>query len=85
MRRFFNQTCERYFTRKLFAALKYYAQVSRRNKRLTRRTTNEYRRKTLQSCFDVLRHTAHKNFVSKLEYKQHEFRAELEAKILVQH
>ena len=57
----------------------------RRRKRLERRTQRESRRKTLQKCFDALRHKAHKNFVSTLDQKEHEFRAELEAKILVQH
>ena len=74
-----------FIKRNIFAMMKYRWERARHEKRMDRRLQRELKRKTLQKCFDAIRYQTHKSYVAKLEYKQHEFRAELEAKILIQH
>ena len=74
-----------FILRNCFDVLKFRQQRARHEKRMDKRLQRELRRKTLQKCFDAIRYQTHKSYIAKLEYKQHEFRAELEAKILIQH
>ena len=80
---FFRKNCDRFFKRKLFQAFKQNTQQRRFVKRQENRTVRENDRKLLQKYFYALRQDSHKQFVSKLDSKEVEFRAELESKILV--
>ena len=81
----FNMNNSLHMKRVVFGHMRERFDRYKRMQRLTNQTDKVNREKALKKVFYVLRDYSHRRFVKKLAGAEHEFREELESKILVQY